>query len=313
MNRSYSKIRHIQESNQRLEKRLFNEQSNSLLVSDSYTAEDCDELHAFESTKRTINGQVVTVTVGGMNTKVANKINEWNSKGINVKPISVDVRVNGMTVSWTVTFEKSDVNWVGFTSRGAGCNDNVDYRAGNDAINNGPKSVVDRLKTKNKTVGKIEIVNDFKYNGGNNTFKQVFYRYTLITETAKPTSQPTSGGRVIEKEIKFLTTNLDTLNNDFKENVNTYIKSEGNKNYNIMDNLFSVSSKNGVTINVLGHLYLDENGYNKFSILLNEKGNPQESLNNALSKNPGSKLIKDGTITINKIEYEYHLIGLHVV
>jgi hypothetical protein len=31
MNRSYSKIRHIQESNQRLEKRLFNEQENTNL------------------------------------------------------------------------------------------------------------------------------------------------------------------------------------------------------------------------------------------------------------------------------------------
>jgi hypothetical protein len=187
----------------------LNEQTNSLSVSGSYTAKDCDELHAFESTRKydKKTNTDVPVPIGEMHSKVANKINEWNSKGINVKPISVDVSVNGMTVNWTVTFEQSDVNWVGFTSRGAGCNDNVDYRAGNDAIKNGPKSIIKNLTDQNKTLGKIEIVDEFKYNGGNNSFKQVFYRYTLVDKTSgskstpQPKTQPTQPNKseTIEK------------------------------------------------------------------------------------------------------------------
>jgi len=172
----------------------LNEQTNSLSVSGDYTAKDCDELHAFESTRKLDKktNTEVRVPIGEMHSKVANKINEWNSKGINVKPISVDVSVNGMTVNWTVTFEQSDDNWVGFTSRGAGCNDRVDYRAGNDAINNGPKSIIQNLTDQKKTLGKIEIVDEFKYNGGNNTFKQVFYRYTLVDKTSGSKPTPTT-------------------------------------------------------------------------------------------------------------------------
>ena len=327
----------------------LNEQTNSLSVSGSYTAKDCDELHAFESTKKEINGQEETVTVGEMHTKVGNKIKEWNSTGINVKPISVNVSVNGMTVNWTVTFEQSDVNWVGFTSRGAGCNYNVDYRAGNDAIDNGPKSIMRNLTKQNKTLGKMEIVDEFKYNGGNNPFKQVFYRYTLITETAKPTPQPsqpktqtgyedytvdeptpqpsqpktqptqptpTTPQNTVVEEFKISATNLNTLYDDFKKKVNDYIIKEGNNNYNI-HRYFSVSSKDGITINVWVNLYPDENGYNRFSLLFNEKGNDQESLDLALGKNPDSKEIKNGTITVELegrglVEHEWHLVGLHV-
>jgi hypothetical protein len=83
------------------------------------------------------------------------------------------------------------------------------------------------------------------------------------------------------------------------------------KNYNV-DDYFSISSKDGITTKVKVSLNPDENGYNRFSVLLNEKGKAQESLNNALSKNPGSKRLKNGTITIKNKEYEWHLVGLHV-
>jgi len=156
----------------------LNEQSNSLLVSDSYTAKNCDELHAFQGT----GGKVI----GNMNVIVRDKIKEWNSTGINVKPTNVTVSVDGMTVNWKVTFVKSDINWVGFTSRGAGCNQSIDTRAGNDSTHsNGPQSVIDALKKQGKTVDKIEVINEYKYNGDDNSFKQVFYRYTLIAETPK--------------------------------------------------------------------------------------------------------------------------------
>ena len=52
------------------------EQINNLNVSGSYTASNCDELHAFQST----GGKVI----GNMNVIVGNKIKELNSNGINV-------------------------------------------------------------------------------------------------------------------------------------------------------------------------------------------------------------------------------------
>ena len=161
----------------------LNEQTESLSVSGNYKATNCDELHAFQGT----SGKVI----GNMNVIVGNKIKELNSNGINVKPIAVTVVVNGMSVNWTVLFEQSDVNWVGFTSRGAGCNNTIDTRAGNDQINNGPKSVVQALSKQGKTVGKIEIINEYKHDGGNNSFKQVFYRYTLVETPSKTTVKPT--------------------------------------------------------------------------------------------------------------------------
>ena len=162
----------------------LNEQTNSLSVSSGYTATNCDELHAFQGT----SGK----DIGNMNGIVAEKIKEWNSTGINVKPTNVTVSVNGMTVNWNVTFVKNDINWVGFTSRGAGCNDGIDTRAGDDSIDNGPKNVVDKLKEKGKIVDKIEVINDYKYNGGNNSFKQVFYRYTLVDKTSGSKPTPTT-------------------------------------------------------------------------------------------------------------------------
>ena len=55
---------------------IINEQINNLNVSGSYTASNCDELHAFQST----GGKVI----GNMNVIVGNKIKELNSNGINV-------------------------------------------------------------------------------------------------------------------------------------------------------------------------------------------------------------------------------------
>ena len=170
----------LQENIQRIKEMmgLITEQGTTptainLSVSDNYTASNCDELHAFQGT----GGK----TIGDMNGIVANKIKEWNKQNINVKPESVSVVVNGMTVSWTVDFVESDVNYNGFTSRGAGCNNDIEKRAGNDNINNGKQSVVDNLLKKGTNVIKIEEFDSFTYNGGNNSFKQVFYRY--ITET----------------------------------------------------------------------------------------------------------------------------------
>lgn len=152
-------------------RKIINEQSSRFIISGSYNATNCDELHAFQST----GGKVI----GNMNVMVLNQIKEWNEQGRKVKPISVKVSVNNMSVKWSVIFEESDVNWIGFTSRGAGCNNSIEQRAGNDSVNNGSKSVIDALSKQGEIVDKIEVVESFTYNGGNNSFKQVFYRYIL--------------------------------------------------------------------------------------------------------------------------------------
>ena len=36
---------------------ILTEQTNTLIVSSGYTASDCDELHAFQSTKKIVDGK----------------------------------------------------------------------------------------------------------------------------------------------------------------------------------------------------------------------------------------------------------------
>lgn len=195
---------------------LISEQSISFSVSGSYTASNCDELHAFQGT----GGKVI----GNMNVIVADKIKELNSKNISVEPLNVVVDVNDMTVNWSVSFTESNKNWVGFTSRGAGCNNDIEGRAGNDAINNGPKSIIEALKKKGKTVGEIEVINSYKYNGGDNSFKQVFYKYTLV----EPEPQTKKKQYVIEGST------LDDLR----------VKMKSQKNIMVDETSFNVDFKN---------------------------------------------------------------------
>jgi len=165
---------------------LIKEQSLTLpvTVTDSYTATNCDELHAFQGT----GGKVI----GNMNVTVGNKLQEIYNSGVNPKVTNVKVEVNGMTVTWTVTIDKSNDGkaWVGFTSRGAGCNQDVKNRAVSASVGNDIQTAKSKIES---TYGEqdieIEIVNDYFYNGGNNSFRQVFYRYT------KPKNNPPVGGQ----------------------------------------------------------------------------------------------------------------------
>ena len=154
-------------------------------VTDSYSAKDCDELHAFQGT----NGKVI----GNMNVTVGNKLQEIYNSGVSPKVTNVKVEVNGMTVTWTVTIDKSNDGkaWVGFTSRGAGCNNDIINRAVSASHGNDSETAKTNIKS---TYGEldieIEIVNDFIYSGattGKNSFRQVFYRYT------KPINNPPKG------------------------------------------------------------------------------------------------------------------------
>ena len=147
--------------------------STPIKVTDTYTATNCDELHAFQST----SGKVI----GNMNVTVGAKLKEIYDSGVNPKVTGVTVTVNGMTVTWEVTIEEStDGNaWVGFTSRGAGCNQDVKARAESVEFGNDMATAKTKIQTTyNETNINIEKVNDYFYNGGAKSFRQVFYRYT---------------------------------------------------------------------------------------------------------------------------------------
>jgi hypothetical protein len=155
---------------------LLNEQTSLLATVDgTYTASNCDELHAFQGT----GGKVI----GNMNVMVKEKIQELTNQGNKVKVTNVNVRVNGMNVSWSVDISKSDddKNWIGFTSRGAGCNNSIQTRWNSEDVGNGPNSISANIKKNNiGTVDKIELIKKFEYKGEQNSFVQGFYRYCLL-------------------------------------------------------------------------------------------------------------------------------------
>lgn len=274
-----------------------------ITVSGTYTASNCDELHAFQST----SGKVI----GNMNVLVGNKLDEIYKSGINPKPIKVDVKVNGMTVNWSVLIDKSNDgnSWVGFTSRGAGCGADVINRAESKSSGNDINSAKSKIENSySETNIKIEVINDFIYNQGkgNNGFRQVFYRYT------KPIKYPSIGSEKSQLDVgdceaaNFIASEygLDELNVKFK----TWIKEEllGCKWSLIKMSLNTEDNK----VKLLVTLEPTKDGFRTFSILFNPKGSPQESKNNALSKNPGSKIVSSGELNFKNKDYEYHLIGL---
>ena len=147
-------------------------------VTCGYKATDCDELHAFQDTKK---GDT-KYDVGNMNMIVKEWLNYFYSEGINPSVTGVEVKVNGMQVDWTVTISESGDGkaWVGFTSRGAGCGD-----SSND---DGLKDLETRCK-KNLKNGKINVeklypgceieeIKSHLYEDQDNAFKQTFFKYT---------------------------------------------------------------------------------------------------------------------------------------
>ena len=182
---------------------ILNEQSVSfpVIVKDTFDGEgNCDRLHAFQSS----GGKVV----GNMNVTVGDKLKEIYKLGYNPEVTQVDVIVNGDRVSWTVTIKESKDGkaWIGFTSRGAGCNGNILIRAtsakrGND-VGTLRKKIISVGLNKNNNFD-LEMVNEYIYDGVpvGDSFKQVFYRYTRPTDypphsssspiTPQSTTQPT--------------------------------------------------------------------------------------------------------------------------
>ena len=294
-------------------RRIITEQSSTVVVKGSYTAGDCDELHAFQGT----GGKVI----GNMNVLVGNKLEELYKNGINPMVSKVDVKVNGMTVNWSCTIVPSTDGkaWVGFTSRGAGCNNDVINRAesvsqGND-IGTAKKKI---MTTFNESKIDIEKVNDFVHKGGKNSFKQVFYRYT------KPNSfPPVSGGKSssVNKDEPKPKNNTPVIN--FKKDTPV---SGDNEDYDTLKiNTSDLSSfiqevrtkTQGLTVSLYSLkvditpddcsfeiLYIKPGGKDvsgtckkikRFTVALSTQNEGETAADNILSKNPGSKVIRKGT------------------
>lgn len=223
-------------------KRIITEQSSTVVVSGTYTANDCDELHAFQSTKQIINGKQVSKIIGNMNVLVGNKLEELYKGGMNPMVSKVDVSVNGMTVNWSCTIVPSPdgKSWVGFTSRGAGCNDDVINRAESVSRGNDMESAKKRIMaTYTESNIDIQKVNDFIHKGGQNSFRQVFYRYT------KPNSFPPVGGKTTSVD-KPNNTQQSTFNGKFEDG-KTYvaIRDKDDQKYQLtVQNLENVNGKN---------------------------------------------------------------------
>lgn len=279
-------------------RRIITEQSSTVVVSGTYTANDCDELHAFQGS----GGKVI----GNMNVIVGNKLEELYKGGMNPMVSKVDVKVNGMTVNWSCTISPSSDGkaWMGFTSRGAGCNNDVINRAesvsqGND-MGTAKKKIMTTFKESNID---IEKVNDYIHKGGNNSFRQIFYRYT------KPNSfSPISGGKstpvdkpnnipvINSKTISIKSVDLSTFLTDIKtETLNKTL--DLNSVVIDVDNLSLTvkSSDKGVLVK-------------KLVLTLSTQADGNIAADNVLGKNPGSKVISKGKFENDK--RTYYLIAL---
>lgn len=291
---------------------LLKEQSSNLIVTSGYTVPNdipenakCDALHAFQGIKdRKVdslgNESTYSRPIGNVHDIVLKQIKEWNKQGIKVKATKVDVSVNGMAVKWTVTFEKSDKNWIGFTSRGAGCNDNIEFRAGNDTYGNGPQDIRSKVGSAYGPIGEIEIVNAYTYKDPQkrNSFKQIFYRYTLKDD---PMNVKTTNTNQTQSPQNNANTNQtqSTQNNDKKP-----VTIKGS-DLGDLRNRLSASTQN-ISID-LNSIKVDMNSFSvsynygntqiqKLSLLFDpDKDNLDNNrLPNILSQNPTMKVIQQG-------------------
>lgn len=191
-------------------KKLYNLREQFTLlatIKGSYTASNCDELHAFQGT----GGKVI----GNMNVMVKEKIQELLNQGHKVKVTNVNVIVNDMKVSWSVDISRSDdnKNWVGFTSRGAGCNQSIETRWDSEDVGNGPTSISANIRKNNiGDVDQIELIKKFNHNGGNNSFIQGFYRYCL-----KENIEKQNNNQRVNNQIVIKGTDLNDFRNKIRE------------------------------------------------------------------------------------------------
>ena len=152
-----------------------------VFVEGEYTAKNCDELHAFEST----HGR----TIGGMNTKVNAELEKIYQTGINPQVTEVDVTMDpqAMKVKWKVKIEQSKDGqaWVGFTSRGSS-GAGAFVRANGKSVGQDFDTIQSKVRTaKSEPNAQLKLVKDFLFNltdkgigTGKCPTRQLFYVYT---------------------------------------------------------------------------------------------------------------------------------------
>ena len=158
-----------------------------LKVSCGFKAENCDELHAFQNTKKKKEGgapdEMEPVDIGNMAIIVKQWLDYFYSKGIKPEVSDVDVQVNGMQVDWNVTISESKDGkaWIGFSSRGAGCDGELtraesNFKKGQEKINGKyPGCEIVKIKT-------------ITHTDPGNGFHQIFFKYTKPSEQAQTKS-----------------------------------------------------------------------------------------------------------------------------
>lgn len=236
------------------------------VVKGSHTGNDCDSLHGFQLKRNNAD----------MNGIVKTALDKFKNQGVWVSDVKVNV--NGMTVSWEVTIDKSSDGefWNGFTSRGAGCNSDIQTRWNSESVGNGKQSIISKIIESNicNNVNSIQLVEKAEFtNLGDNSFIQGFYRYKC-----GDTTQSTSPSK------KYVITGTDLT--DLREKL-----SNETKNISIDENSIEFD-----TDNLTVKFNTGKTKIIKISLLFDNvsKENLDDRLKNAKVQNPTYKVIKRG-------------------
>lgn len=247
------------------------------VVPGSHTGKDCDSLHGFQLSGNNAD----------MNGIVKTALDKFKNQGVWVSDVKVNV--NGMTVSWEVTIDKSSDGefWNGFTSRGAGCDDNIQTRWNSESVGNGKQSIITKITTPPKGGGKpicdsvnaIQLVKKVEFtNLDNNSFVQGFYRYKC-----GGTTQSTSPSK------KYVITGTDF--NDLRNKLTGETKN------------ISIDSSS-VSIDINNYTVRFNSGNDKISVMsfiFDDSDNLKSRLEKIKLKNPTLKEVKRGKV--NNVEW----------
>ena len=278
----------LQENIQRIKQMmgLITEENFTLphVVTGNHTGKDCDSLHGFQLSSNTAD----------MNGIVKTELDNFKNQGVWVSDVKVSV--NGMDVSWEVTIDKSDDGefWNGFTSRGAGCNGNIQKRWNSEEVGNGVESIKTKITTPPKGGGKpicnsvkaIELVKKVEFTKlGGDSFVQGFYRYKCggTTQSTSPTQEHVITG-----------TDFNDLRNKLTGET---------KNISI--------DSSSVSIDINNYTVRFNSGNDKISVIsfiYDNSGKLDDRLENIKLKNPTLKVVKRGKVNNNSVEWLLSII-----
>jgi hypothetical protein len=147
----------------------------------------CDALHGFQLGRIGAN----------MNGEVKKELDKFSGQGVWVSNVEVTVDIDNLKVDWVVTIDKSNDGqfWNGFTSRGAGCNGDIENRWKSEEVGNGPDSIVSKIKEEGICKGDVEIElvkkvdKIFQGNNSQFSFVQGFYRYKCVPKRTNTSNQ----------------------------------------------------------------------------------------------------------------------------